>query len=111
MRARVDRVRSQKPPPLRVEDCVTSPLPKHGFFSRQMSRQNLRESVENPREGFLVTHCCKKPAFFLDRALDRISEGVRKPMLTVFSLKNPGRADRARSQKPCADRVLSQKNL
>ena len=56
-----------------------------------MSRQNLRESVENPREGFLVTHCCKKPAFFLDRALDRISEAVRKPMLTVFSLKNPGR--------------------
>ena len=52
-----------------------------------MSRQNLRESVENPREGFLVTHCCKKPAFFLDR----VSEVVRKPMLTVFSLKNPGR--------------------
>mgnify|MGYP000960589553 FL=1 len=56
-----------------------------------MSRQNLRVSVENPREGFLVTHCCKKPAFFLDRTLDRISEVVRKPMLTVFSLKNPGR--------------------
>ena len=95
MRVRVDRVRSQKPPPLRVEDGVTSPLPKHGVFSRQMSRQNLRESVENPREGFLVTHCCKKPAFFLDR----ISEVVRKPMLTVFSLKNPGRVDRVLSKK------------
>ena len=64
-----------------------------------MSRQNLRVSVENPREGFLVTHCCKKPAFFLDRALDRISEVVRKPMLTVFSLKNPGRVDRVLSKK------------
>ena len=64
-----------------------------------MSRQNLRESVENPREGFLVTHCCKKPAFFLDRTLDRISEVVRKPMLTVFSLKNPGRVDRVLSKK------------
>ena len=30
---RVDCVRSQKPPPLRVEDGVTSPLPKtRGFF-------------------------------------------------------------------------------
>ena len=56
-----------------------------------MSRQNLRESVENPREGFLVTHCCKKTRVFLDRALDSISEAVRNPMLTVFSLKNPGR--------------------
>ena len=44
-------------------------------------------SVENDLGGVLVTHCCKKPAFFLDR----ISEVVRKPMLTVFSLKNPGR--------------------
>jgi hypothetical protein len=40
-----------------------------------------------------------KPAFFLDRALDRISEVVRKSMLTVFSLKNPGRVDRVLSKK------------
>ena len=93
--ARVDRARSQKPLPLRVEDGVPAPLPKHGFFSRQMSRQNLRVSVENPREGFLVTHCCKKPAFFLDR----VSEVVRKPILIVFSLKNPGRVDRVLSKK------------
>ena len=39
------------------------------------------------QQEFLPT--LKKPAFFLDRALDRISEVVRKPMLTVFSLKNP----------------------
>ena len=46
-----------------------------------------------------MTPCCRKPAFFQDRTLDRISEAVRKPMLTVFSLKNPGRVDRVLSQK------------
>ena len=49
-----------------------------------MSRQNLRESVENPREGFLWVFrgrsdvTVAKTRVFLDRYLDRISGSVEK---------------------------------
>ena len=46
--------------------------------------------------------------------LDRISEVVRKPMLTVFSLKNPGRGFVlivfSLKNPGRVDRVLSKKN-